>query len=123
MLETDRGPVHGGEGLGTEAGVREGRAPPWPGPLAGDRPPHGAALPGLADERRKQVTLTQEHLQGFQGLKKSKKPEPPVRLIYSVWNSLQNNCLIDLLQIYLLFSLSDQKRWSVAKVTYRMPAA
>ena len=70
MLETDRGPVHGGEGLGTEAGVREGRAPPWPGPLAGDRPPHGAALPGLADERRKQVTLTQEHLPRFPGAEK-----------------------------------------------------
>ena len=87
----------GGGGLQTEVGVREGRAPPWPGPLAGDRLPHGAALPVLANEREKQVTLTQEHLQGFQGLKKSKKPEPPVRLIYSVWNSLQNNCLIYLL--------------------------
>lgn len=123
MLETDQGPVRGGKGLQTEVGVREGRAPPWPGPLAGDRLPHGAALPVLADERGKQVILTQEHLQGFQGLKKSKKPEPPVRLIYSVWNSLQNNCLIDLPQIYLLFSLSDQKRCSVAKVTYRMLAA
>ena len=84
MLETDQGPVHGGEGLETEVGVREGQAPPWPGPLAGDRPPHRAALPVIADGRGVEVTLTQEHLQGFQGLKKSEKPEPLVRLIYSV---------------------------------------
>ena len=67
------------------------------------------------------MPLIQEHLQGFQGLKKSKKPEPPVRLIYSVWNSLQNNCLIDLLQIYLLFFFSDWKSYSIDKVTLIVP--
>lgn len=102
-------PAKGWDG-GTEVGRRERQDPPGPTTtklgtgLGTGQPPRAALLIFLSlqstgcDPWPRVLSSTTGHsLPRCPEAEKPERPEPPVTLIHRVWDSLQNNCLIDLL--------------------------